>query len=975
MKSLCLILTFVISFSASLHAIRDESNQERWEKPYTKGPDKAVPGFLINMGPTGARAILTEKTLVVKYIFPNTPAVGKLQLNDVVYGAFGKEFASHTFGGRGPGIDGPIFDLGMAIEEAEGSSSGKLTLMVSRKGNHITVDVPLEKLGRYSNTWPENCKKTETLRRRAYKYLQDNPGGTSSQGRCVNILALLTSGIPEFVAEGKRRALGWNKRQREGTWSWHLGFQSIALAEYHLLTGDDSVLDTLKDTLRLLRRAQYKITDKVKISIWEAAEGGGQAKTDKHQSLYEGGFGHSPFPFQNADAPGGRGKGYGPMQFPTIVAAIAWQLGEQCGLKVEHEGVKKAFQFIDYGTTNGGTVAYGGEFTLNNGPIDWVKWKSRTGHGGSAKSGLALTAYRLSSEFDFSESYIKLHISNIRASYKDMADNHADPLMALTWGWVGTGASQNEELKKQVFAYYKAWLNVSRCHGSASYVMLPGRNYADHSYYIDSMRTHMTSAVALLYGFANPKLQIQGVQIAIPGLNHKALVGPEAVAYKAILEGKYGHAAKLISEKGTSSGGAGEHMLSFLNKKVQAQLKSIEGKITEGHWQEVQEFFGKQGIYWSGVPYFDSKHNFFKSLLTDKGGKLLLKADSMYNQSHFGQAFILAKQATSGTAIEEVKKSSSMFSANIERLAAEYAMTLKHMEVKGEWYTLYGHLKKIPKTYGGIEAIDKLAAKLSPAFKEPSGKALAIAHKHILVKDYSKAYKSILQIVQQAKVERHKKIAAKVKGAIEAAVAEKVAKLQSVKQSGNWATLYINLSLAKKTYAGIEEFNKFYTKNVPLIRSSAGKVLVSSEKLINSGKYSLASKGLKQVRDSPKFGTEIKEISGSVLSRISSMIKPLLESMNSLETAGDWYTLQMEIKSLNRTLSGVEMFDEVRTRLEKKFRENDVRNLIKVGAEFSELKRSWLKRSTPGKKEKLQKFQKANASNIYGKKAKVLIGN
>ena len=41
-------------------AIRDETNQKRWDRPCKDGPDKVVPGFLINMGPTGARGTLTS---------------------------------------------------------------------------------------------------------------------------------------------------------------------------------------------------------------------------------------------------------------------------------------------------------------------------------------------------------------------------------------------------------------------------------------------------------------------------------------------------------------------------------------------------------------------------------------------------------------------------------------------------------------------------------------------------------------------------------------------------------------------------------------------------------------------------------------------------------------------------------------------------------------------------------------------------
>ncbi|MCM8530169.1 MAG: hypothetical protein NE330_03325, partial [Lentisphaeraceae bacterium] len=629
---------------------------------------------------------------------------------------------------------------------------------------------------------------------------------------------------------------------------------------------------------------------------------------------------------------------------------------------------------MNYGTNAGGNVAYGGEFTLNNGPIDTERWRASTRRGNAQKSGLSIIAYNMTPEYEKSVSYLKLHKENMHETFKGMANGHADGIMAMTWGMLGVGASGDEKLKRKVFDYFKIWLNMTRCHGSKNYVALPGRDYADGAYYRDGNRAHVTAMAALMYSFANPKLQSHGVQVAIPGVNHKQLSPALAQAYKAILEGKYGQAAKMVSEQGAAAGKTGENMIAYLNKKVTMQIKPLESLINDGHWREVQEFYAKQSAYWSGVPLFDSQHNFFKSLLTDKGGQQLLIADSMYHKGHYGQALKLSAQAVSETTLEEVKKASAKLSSRINSQADGFVMALKHMEVKGEWYTLYGHLKGLPKTYGGIEKVDTLAAKLLPPFKEPSGKALALAHKAMLDKNFSKAYKSILQIEDKAKVERHKKIASKVKETISKAASDKVSELKSIKQSGNWSTLYTSLSILAKTYGGIEVFNKFYSETVPLVRSSAGKVLVSSEKLMKSQKYSLATKGLVQIRDSSKVGSEIKTIAKMILSKIDSSVKPLLSKIKSLESEGDWYTLQQEIRLLNRTLSGVELFDKNKVRLEEKFRESDIRDIINAGQEFKELESSYLKRKTAGRKEKLEKFQKENASNFYGKKAQKLLG-
>ena len=79
-------------------AIFDPTNIDQWEKPTKKGPDKEVPGFLVNLGPTGARAVLKEQSFVVKHVFADSPANGQLKLEDEITGANGKPFSKHTFG-------------------------------------------------------------------------------------------------------------------------------------------------------------------------------------------------------------------------------------------------------------------------------------------------------------------------------------------------------------------------------------------------------------------------------------------------------------------------------------------------------------------------------------------------------------------------------------------------------------------------------------------------------------------------------------------------------------------------------------------------------------------------------------------------------------------------------------------------------------------------------------------------------------
>ena len=126
-------------FPGEALALKDAENQGRWTEPCKEGPDAEVPGFLVNMGPTGARGILKENSYVVKYVFAKSPAKGVLEIDDEVYGANGKKFSSHTFGGGYHGIEGPLQDLGLAIEASEGGD-GVLKLMVKRAGKNMDID-------------------------------------------------------------------------------------------------------------------------------------------------------------------------------------------------------------------------------------------------------------------------------------------------------------------------------------------------------------------------------------------------------------------------------------------------------------------------------------------------------------------------------------------------------------------------------------------------------------------------------------------------------------------------------------------------------------------------------------------------------------------------------------------------------------------------------------------------------------------
>jgi len=554
----------------------DKDNQGRWTTPTTSGPDKDVPGFLVNLGPTGVRAILTETTFIVRYVFAGAPADGRIRCDDVITGVAGTPFPSYTFGGATHGYEGPIMSVGEAIERAE-SGTGSLVFTVQRAGRSIAVTVPLERVGAFSATFPVQCAKSALLQSRALSYLASHP--ESWQGpahvRATVALALLTSSVPEQAALGRTIILGWNNVPSADTWTWAVSYQLIALSEYHLLSHDAAVLPTISALCALLRRDQYAGT----ILVWgptgdKYLERLDYAKVDAAQQLYAGGFGHTPY------IPGMGKDGCGPMQFTTILAVIAWQLAARCGAPVDRAGIASALDFIHRGTNAAGYVAYGGEFTLNAGLVDPLQWKQSTeGSDFVGRAGAALLAHTLSPECALAEQSIALHRRYLKSAYKSLPDGHADPLLGFCWGLLGSAAAQDDSVLRTMMDYHKALFNMMRC-ADGSFVVLPGRNYADGSYFISS-RYYPTAIMALTLGLGNPRLMIQGTQVSVPGVNVKALRGRFQAAYQAIVAKSYPTAIRLLAalRTGTTVSAeertAGEALMQVIDARLQTAVVAL----------------------------------------------------------------------------------------------------------------------------------------------------------------------------------------------------------------------------------------------------------------------------------------------------------------------------------------------------------------------------------------------------------------
>ncbi|MDP6044079.1 MAG: DUF6288 domain-containing protein [Phycisphaerae bacterium] len=459
--------------------IVDPDNMGRWTKPTGRGPDKDVPGFLVNLGPTGARAILKETSFVVKYVFPKSPAYKKLHIDDEIIGVNGKVFTTkHIFGkqygmGYKVGYEGPIMDFGNAIEDSEGRR-GILKLTVIRNSRKMAVNVRLPAIGRFSGTYPLKCPKSAKLVSSAMRYLLTRTREFRSpcHKRGTVGLALLSQGR---LKEAKAMAASWNKAPGERTWTWPVAYQCIFLSEYYLKTRDKSVLKTIGLLAKRLYEAQ--VTD---AAMYKDRTHGGRPQG---RNFLKGGLGHIV-----------KIDGYGTMAITTLMALVAWELAEDCGVKLNQRYVDSAFLCVRTHTNKNGYMGY--RF-------------ARGAYSPVGRQGLSIIAHKLARDKG-TEEYVGTVTEHLAKSKTRLNDGHGDNVLAVLWALLGVQLSGDEAAVRELFDYNKAFINMSRTH-DGSFVAQPGRNSGDKGYYISS-RLHPTAAMVLVLGMSRPSLRIQGKQ-------------------------------------------------------------------------------------------------------------------------------------------------------------------------------------------------------------------------------------------------------------------------------------------------------------------------------------------------------------------------------------------------------------------------------------------------------------------------------
>lgn len=325
--------------------------RQRGDYPWKKGRntwqekemfDAIGPAWYLPVGPTGIRSQITveyPQYLTVRYVFKDSPAAGKVKIGDIVVGANGTMLTRpHSFAKNSKSWDGPLVDMARLIEDSQGKD-GKLRLIIwpgGKKAAQKTVTVQIEAVGRFSPTFPFNCKRTDKLLSDLYDYIaSDYSRKDASKGGLTNyhmILALMASGdkkydpiIKSFVA---RQAKNKPNPRVGGKANWSNGYKGILLAEYYRLTKDKSVLPALK----LL--AQYY---------------------DDAMDHGRGAYSHHPTPALWI----GNNKGYGAMAAPAGLSMLAMSVMKGAGLEIDEKTYNEIHQsYLRSVTHEGASFAY-----------------------------------------------------------------------------------------------------------------------------------------------------------------------------------------------------------------------------------------------------------------------------------------------------------------------------------------------------------------------------------------------------------------------------------------------------------------------------------------------------------------------------------------------------------------------------------------------------------------------------------------
>lgn len=496
--SLGLVSLTLIGFATPLRAqVHYADDDSPWGQRADSGPDAEVPGWFYNLGITGLRAQLVAdhpKALLIRYVFPNSPADGHVRTGDLIVGAGGELFKGAHRNGYGEsvfGAAGPISELAQVLEECQrDDGTGTLALTLDRDGQtHEVVLNVGRKYGAYSATFPEACPKSDRLLAELLERLVEYQAEDGSFGDPVHNtfapLALLASGDAKYLPAVERnaryhgRVTRANEKRNFDLINWNYMSAAIVLCEYYLATREQWVIQELEEIHDHLAKSQYlrmsQINPRAKKSHPDSFPKG---PGDSH-----GGWGHNP-----------GFEGYGPIAMLTGQGALAYSLLHRCGIKIDRKNHDAAFQFLMRGTGANGYVWYGDQ--IGGGPDSWADM-GRTGAAGIANflSPYADPAYR---------ERALAHARVIGRHPESFPDTHGSPPMGMAYA--ALAANIEPDSFRRLMDANRWWFTMAQC-GDGSFYYQPNR---DNAGYDSEARKTASSVVAFIFAIPKHSLVLTG---------------------------------------------------------------------------------------------------------------------------------------------------------------------------------------------------------------------------------------------------------------------------------------------------------------------------------------------------------------------------------------------------------------------------------------------------------------------------------
>jgi len=279
------------------------------------------------------RTTQASRQILVTHVGAASPADKVVKVDDVILGVDGRPFS-----------DDARKSIARAIQEAETKArDGVLKLTVWRAGQTQDLSLKLAVMGTYSDTAPYNCDKSKLILENAIKVLEKEVMEPNWAGS-IQGLALLATGKAEYLPKLREFAHGLAKenvdpdtkptKTYDAVWgdTWNMGYKTVFLCEYYMVTRDKEILPTIKNNGLSLARGQ---------------------------SAY-GTFGHGYASLTKDRKFNGSVPPYGPVNMAGLPANLALVLARKCGVKHPEidQAVVRAAGFFGYFRGKGG-IPYG----------------------------------------------------------------------------------------------------------------------------------------------------------------------------------------------------------------------------------------------------------------------------------------------------------------------------------------------------------------------------------------------------------------------------------------------------------------------------------------------------------------------------------------------------------------------------------------------------------------------------------------